>query len=338
MSFPFNIYVLAVLGGFGVTFATLPLWVRVCKRVGLVDDPGHRKIHSDPMPLAGGLAVLSGILVPLVAGIAIALAPSGIFGQAFSGFNDFKVADLMAHGLSRRSLELAGILFGAAGMAGLGLLDDRYELRPALKFTGQFLIAALTAAAGVRVTLFVDSLFFSYAVTILWILTVTNALNFMDNMNGLCAGLGLVGAFLIGVFAMTQVHYLVASISFLVFGAVLGFLPYNFPRAKTFLGDSGSHLVGYLLAVLAILPHFYSVRNPQQWAVLMPLLVLAVPLGDLGWVVVLRWRMGKPFYIGDTNHLSHRLVRRGLSPTLAVLSIWLLAAAVGAVSFLTLLY
>jgi len=110
---------------------------------------------------------------------------------------------------------------------------------------------------------------------------------------------------------------------------LLGFLPYNFPRASAFLGDSGSHLVGYLLAVLAILPHFYTAQNPRVLAVFAPLLILAVPLLDLAWVVCLRWRMGQPFYRGDTNHLSHRLVHRGLNPVRAVLLIWLLAAVAG---------
>ena len=111
-------------------------------------------------------------------------------------------------------------------------------------------------------------------------------------------------------------------------------MPYNFPRARAFLGDAGSHLLGYLLAVLAILPHFYTTRHPRRWAVLIPLLVLAVPLLDLVWVVVLRWRLGRPFYEGDTNHLSHRLVRLGFSPTRAVLVIWSVAAAVGGLAFL----
>jgi len=157
----------------------------------------------------------------------------------------------------------------------------------------------------------------------------------MDNMNGLCSGLGAIGAFYFGLAAATAAvpQYLVALIAFLTCGALVGFLPYNFPRAKSFLGDSGSHLVGYLLAVLAILPHFYTSKSGHTLAVLTPLLILAVPLGDLVWVVILRWRMGKPFYVGDTNHLSHRLVRLGLSRTRAVLVIWVIAIAIGALAF-----
>jgi UDP-GlcNAc:undecaprenyl-phosphate GlcNAc-1-phosphate transferase len=203
-----------------------------------------------------------------------------------------------------------------------------------VKFTCQLLVAFLVAASGVRVTLFVPSVLFSYAVTVLWILTVINAFNFMDNMNGLCSGLGAIGAFYFGLAAAAAGQYLVALIAFLGCGALAGFLPYNFPRARAFLGDSGSHLVGYLLAVLAILPHFYTAKSPRPLAVFSPLLILAVPLGDLVWVVILRWRMGKPFYVGDNNHLSHRLVQLGWSRTKAVLLIWLLASAVGAVALL----
>jgi UDP-GlcNAc:undecaprenyl-phosphate GlcNAc-1-phosphate transferase len=158
----------------------------------------------------------------------------------------------------------------------------------------------------------------------------------MDNMNGLCGGLGAIGALYFGLTAaMAPIpQYLVALIAFLVSGSLMGFLPHNYPRARSFLGDSGSHLVGYLLAVLAILPHFYTSKNPHIFAVLTPLLILAVPLGDLVWVVILRWRLGKPFYVGDNNHLSHRLVQAGLGRAQAVLIIWSLAVVLGALAFI----
>ena len=332
MPFPFNIYLLAGLSGLMVSGTSLPLWRALCRRFGVLDDPGHRKIHREPIPLAGGLAVLAGILIPLAAGLL--LAHSGYYPAIDSGawLADSSASELLQHGFQRRGWQLLALFAGANGMTLLGFLDDKFELRPRNKFIGQLFIAGLTAVAGIRITLFVDNLFFSYAITILWIITIANAVNFLDNMNGLCAGLGIVATWCIGLQAMTQVHYLVASISFLACGALLGFLPYNFPRASVFLGDAGSHLTGYLLAVLAILPHFYSAQNPHPWAVLSPLLFLGVPLLDLVSVVYIRWRKGQPFYIGDTNHVSHRLVRRGLSPVLAVLLICLLAALLGALA------
>jgi UDP-GlcNAc:undecaprenyl-phosphate GlcNAc-1-phosphate transferase len=144
---------------------------------------------------------------------------------------------------------------------------------------------------------------------------------------------GAIGAFCFAVKAAVAGQYLVASLALLVAAALVGFLPYNFPRASAFLGDAGSHLVGFLLAVLAILPDYYSPAHPVRVAVLTPLLVLAVPLGDMVWVTGLRLRLGKPVYVGDTNHLSHRLVRRGLSKSTAVLVIWLLAAVAGGLAF-----
>jgi UDP-GlcNAc:undecaprenyl-phosphate GlcNAc-1-phosphate transferase len=167
-------------------------------------------------------------------------------------------------------------------------------------------------------------------VTVLWILTVVSAVNIMDNMNGLCAGLGAIGAAAFGATAAMHGQYLVASLALLAVGALAGFLPFNYPKASAFLGDSGSHLTGFLLAVLAILPHFYTAQNPRPLAVLAPLLVLAVPLGDLVCVMWIRWRAGKPVWVGDTNHLSHRLVRAGLGKPQAVAVIWLLHAAAGA--------
>lgn len=322
LDFPFNAYVATILSAAFGTWVTLPVWRAWCHKTGLVDDPGHRKIHDRPMALAGGLAVFTGLMLPVACGwLAIELH-----------WLDAEALQKLAHGMSRRLPQVLAIFCGAAGMLMLGWLDDKYELRPAAKFLGQLALATATALAGIRITLFVDSALFSVAVTVLWILTLTNAINFMDNMNGLCAGLGAIGAGCFAATAMGHGHYLVALMALAVSGALLGFLPYNYPRATAFLGDSGSHLTGYLLAVLAILPHFYSAANPNPWAVLSPLAILAVPLVDLAWVVAIRCRQGTPFYQGDTNHLSHRLVRRGLSPPQAVACIWLAALIVGALA------
>lgn len=319
LSFPYNVYLIAFAGATATSLVTLPFWRRWCVRIGLVDDPGHRKIHDTPIPLAGGLAVLTGLLLPLL--IASALLRSDLFGDATT-------APLL-HGLSKRGWQLAAIVFGAAGMTVIGLLDDRHELKPAQKFSGQLLIAFIVAWAGVRITMFVPNVVFHFAITMFWLLAVINAFNFMDNMNGLCAGLGAIGAGLFGLVSAFHGQYLVTLMALLMSGALAGFLPHNFPKARAFLGDSGSHLVGYMLAVLAILPHFINRDQPNRLAIISPLLILAVPLGDMIWVVLLRWRKGQPFYVGDTNHLSHRLVRAGLSKTAAVMLIWLIALICG---------
>ncbi len=324
MSFPIKVYLLAAAGGGLISALALPVWRACCYRIGLVDEPGGRKTHAQPVALAGGLAIWT----------ALALSLLGITGLVHSGWWDEQTTEKILYGLSRRWRQILAIFFGATGMVVLGSLDDKHELRAGYKFVGQLLIALIVALAGIRITLFVPSLVFSYLVTVFWILTLINAFNFMDNMNGLCAGLGLIAAGLFGLTAALRGQYLVAMIAFLTAGALLGFLPYNFPRATAFLGDSGSHLIGFLMAVLAILPHFYTRQNPKHWLVFSPLLILAVPLLDLVWVVWIRWRLRQPFYMGDNNHLSHRLVRRGLSPTQAVLVIWLVATLVGTMALI----
>lgn len=324
MVFPFNFFAATFAGAFLTTLLALPPWRKWCWRANLVDDPGARKIHDQPMPLAGGYAVLTGMLLPLI------LAA----GCIKLGIVKVSLTNLIAHGFEKRGGELAAIAIGAIAITVLGWLDDKHELKPLPKFIGQLCIALLVAVACKRITLFVPNVAFSYVITILWLLTVINAFNFMDNMNGLCAGVGAIGAFLFALIAAADGEYLVALAGFLICGALVGFLPWNFPNARVFLGDAGSQLTGYLLAVMAILPHFYTKQNPNRLAVLSPLLVLAVPLIDLAQVVILRTLNRKPFWIGDTNHLSHRLVQAGLSRSKAVLVLWLVAAAIGAVACL----
>jgi UDP-GlcNAc:undecaprenyl-phosphate GlcNAc-1-phosphate transferase len=323
LSFPFNFYAAAFAGAFAISLLGLPLWRRWCVRTNLVDDPGHRKIHSTPVPLAGGFAVLTGILVPLLVGTILLKL----------GLVKFSSANLIVHGVHRRAGELAVLALGAVAITVLGWLDDRHELKALPKFLGQLVIAIAVAVACKRITLFVPSAAFSYAVTILWVLTVINAFNFMDNMNGLCAGVGALGALLFALIAAGNGEYLVALTGLLMAGALAGFLPWNFPQARAFLGDAGSHLVGYLLAVMAILPHFYTKLNPHPLAVLSPLLVLAVPLLDLAQVSIYRTLHRRPFWLGDTNHLSHRLTRAGLSRQNAVLVLWLAAVGIGLIAF-----
>lgn len=328
MTFPFNIYFGAFAGAAFASAISFPFWRRWCERSGHVDDPGHRKIHAERTPLAGGPAVMTGFFAPILAGAAAV--------YLFHSGPNTTVRELLQYGLSRRGLELAAILAGAFGMLLIGWFDDRYELKPLPKFGGQMVCALLVAWSGIRITLFIPSGPVNYLLTVLWILTVTNALNFLDNMNGLCSGLGIIASWACAWSAAIQGQYLVALLAFLICGALCGFFPFNFPRAKAFLGDSGSHLTGFLVAILTILPNYYSRSTPHPLAVLSPLLILGVPLFDLASVVIIRWRLGRPFWIGDTNHISHRLVRRGYSRTGAVLLILLIHAALAALALLLL--
>jgi len=322
MSFPFNLYTAAFLAAAAASAISFPFWKRWCEASGHVDDPGHRKIHARPVPLAGGLAVMTGFFLPLLAAAVLFLGEAGGMSGALS------------YGFSRRAAQLGAILAGAFGMVLLGWLDDRHELGPLPKFGGQVLCALLVAWSGIRITLFIPSEPVNYALTVVWILALTNALNFLDNMNGLCTGLGIIAAWCCAWVAAIHGQYLVALLGFLICGALLGFFPFNFPNAKAFLGDAGSHLTGFLVAVLAILPSFYSRETSQPLAVLSPLLILAVPIFDLISVILIRLKLRQPVYVGDNNHISHRLARRGVSRTRAVLILLLIHAAAGALAVL----
>jgi len=303
-----QLYWIGWVGALASVLVALPLWRGVCLRIRFLDAPGSRKLHHTPTPLAGGLAVLSGLLIAMTVLMAVSGTLRNLVEQRLGMW-----------------LAIAG---GAVFMTLLGVLDDRHELKPGTKFGLQFVVALAVAAAGLRITLFIPHLVFQYAITVLWILAVINAFNFMDNMNGLCAGLGAIAAATFAAAASRHDQQAEACFALLVCGALLGFLP------RAFLGDGGSHLVGFCMAVLAILPSFHTQQDRQPLAVLKPLLILAVPLLDMAWVVLLRWNARKPFYLGDTNHLSHRLVRRNLTPPVAVALIWLVAAICGGLSLL----
>ena len=301
-------YSMFSLIAFAGAAATLPLWRAGCRGSGLVDEPGHRKIHGEPTPLAGGLAVLSGFLAVLAV----------VFLNPKAGHPPPEVV-----------LRFQGLLFGAIAMTLLGMTDDKWELGAGGKLFGQLLIAIGAALAGLRFGWLPPG--WDHVLAVGWILAVTNAVNFMDNMNGLCAGLAVIAAGFAGLLVADAPDPFAAVLCFATAGAALGFLPYNFPRASAFLGDSGSHLLGFLLAVLPLHAQFGALPMTECLA---PLVVLAVPLLDLVCVVVLRWRLGRPFYVGDTNHLSHRLERRGFSRRTAVLLIWAASAVAGGLALL----
>ena len=314
--------VLAVLGAFGVTFTisavSLPLWQALCRRWGHVDDPGHRKIHTQPIPLAGGFAVSAG---GLLGGLLIwILASSGVLGRV-------EVGSLWVGAEGGRRFGV--LLAGAVGMLALGAWDDRRDLGAGIKFLVQGLIAVLVAIYGVQVPVPDGMAILRQPLTVFWILAVTNAFNLSDNMNGLCAGLGLIGASAVSAASLLfQGQFELACGAALIAGSLAGYLPYNYPRASVFLGDAGSQWVGYWIAVLALLfvrPSTISNGGLQQsWRVAFA--VVAVPLIDMAFVVVSRTWRGQPFWVGDTHHLSHRLARTSLGKAGAVAVLWLLGA------------
>jgi UDP-GlcNAc:undecaprenyl-phosphate GlcNAc-1-phosphate transferase len=296
-----------------VSLGTTVLAARLAARLRVLDHPTGYKSHGHATPLLGGLGVVAGTL----AGVA--------------GF------------LPRESSsELAGILalgIGALVILLAGLLDDVNGLSPQRKFAWQVSAAAAAglclALLGVRLDLFLPwPPLPILALTVLWVIAITNALNFLDNMDGLCAGLGAIAACSLAVVNLRSGEYAVALAAASLSGACLGFLPHNWPRARVFLGDTGAMFIGFTLAGLSVMGVYTRGARVPMFAVLTPLFVLAVPVLDAVLVVVLRLRAGHPPWIGDRRHLSHRLVRRGLRPPRAVVALWLAGTASGLAALL----
>ncbi len=230
---------------------------------------------------------------------------------------------------------MLGVIVAALLMHLLGLWDDRKALGPYVKLCIQLgVIAGVVTFLNVRALTFLDALglgrFPSIALTVLWIAAITNAFNFLDNMDGLSAGVAAVctAAFLFASISIEQ-WFVAAGLSLLL-GSLLGFLCFNFAPASIFMGDSGSLVIGLLLGVLTVRSTYLPPGEnfgAGWYAVFAPLIVLAVPLYDLIVVSTLRLLRGKSPFVGDTNHFSHRLVARGMSRRTAVLCLYLITAA-----------
>jgi UDP-GlcNAc:undecaprenyl-phosphate/decaprenyl-phosphate GlcNAc-1-phosphate transferase len=304
--------------------------------------PGQVKARRRRVPNTGGIAVFWTIVLPMLAGLWV-LTPLGRSpDQEWREEPGLIPVDLQEH-LPRlaQSADLALLLVGCLFVLHvLGLIDDRRPLGPWVKLSVMGLVAAAVPilSPDTRLLTMLDTqvggTWLSITLTAMWLLVVTNALNFMDNMDGLSGGVAVVAGacFLAGV--LIQRQWFVGACLALLIGACLGFLFFNFPPASIFMGDGGSLVLGFLLAFLTVrttyLPEPGAGVTPGAWyAVFMPLCVLAVPIYDFVSVVLIRLSQGRNPMVGDLQHLSHRLVGRGLSRRAAVLVIWGLTLITG---------
>lgn len=295
-------------------------------RRGFVDRPSGHKQHERAIALGGGIAITVAFVLPLLLGVVAAWmmnssAPPGWLPE---------FVRMHLPGIASKLQVVLGVLAGAVVLHVVGLIDDRRALGPWIKFAVQFAVAIFVAwPMGIRaVELLPGPL--SIAVTVLWIVLITNAFNFLDNMDGLSAGVAAVGAAIFAVAAMAVGQVFVPVMAFVLVGTLAGYLVFNFPPASIFMGDAGSLVIGYLMAVLTVLTTFYDPGlGLTRLGVFVPIVVLAVPLYDVTSVVVHRMRLGLSPFRGDRRHFSHRLVRRGMSTRGAVLTIYLATAATG---------
>jgi UDP-GlcNAc:undecaprenyl-phosphate/decaprenyl-phosphate GlcNAc-1-phosphate transferase len=325
---PRMVYPILALGAASFVASLLGTFAmrRFAPRIGFVDRPGHRKIHQDPIPLGGGVAIFLAFALPLLAVLGYCAVVTPVPGSEFYHY---------VGGVSRQTPMALGLLCSMLAMHLLGLRDDRRAMGPFSKLVVQLAItAAFVAVFDVRALTFLDKLGLgrlpSILVTVLWITAITNAFNFLDNMDGLSAGVAAVCTTAFLVTALSIGQWFVAAALALLLGALLGFLCFNFAPASIFMGDSGSLVIGLLLGVLTVRTTFLRPGEgfgAGWYAVFAPLIVLAIPLYDLIVVSIIRLSRGKSPFVGDTNHFSHRLVARGMSKRTAVLCIYLVTAA-----------
>ncbi len=317
-------------------------------RFRMVDRPGVRKIHREPVPNGGGLAIWLGIVLPFAVGqlvlwmllaaqgdaaAAQAAVPAAAKHSCAACLPEFVRPHLP--GLMQQSGKLWILLAGGTVLMLLGLIDDRRGLDWRIRIAVQTLVAVVLVRLGWRLSLFLDMPVLTGTLSVLWIVGLVNSLNMLDNMDGLSAGVAAIAAAMLAAVMLlvpdpvtNQPQLFVGGFLLVLVGSLLGFLWHNRPPARLFMGDAGSYLVGYLLA-MATLTATFAGENVPPHAILAPLCVLAVPLYDTATVVYIRLRSGRSPFEGDRSHFSHRLVELGMSKTQAVLTIYLATATCG---------
>jgi UDP-GlcNAc:undecaprenyl-phosphate GlcNAc-1-phosphate transferase len=294
-------YMLLVATSLLFAVGMTPVARQVAWRLGIVDRPSARKIHLRPMPYLGGTAIYLAFVLALL-----------LLGDRF-----------YIH-------QVVGIFVGATLMSLLGLWDDRRGLSAYAKLAGQLVAAGILALTDVRIGILRHPVL-NMGATILWVVGITNALNLLDNMDGLAGGVAAIAAAFFVLLAARSGQYLVGALAAALLGACLGFLVYNFNPASIFMGDSGALFLGFMLAAVGIKLRFPDNLDIVTWMV--PVLVLGLPIFDTTLVFISRLRRGlNPLTTPGKDHVSHRLVALGYSRREAVLICYLITGALGVVA------
>ena len=307
--------IFAFIISFIFSFASTPLVRRLAYRIGAVDVPkDKRRVHKRPTPRIGGLAIIFGFMVAIIS------------------FSD------------TWSREFIATLIGAGILAVLGVIDDCKDLDAKLKFVVQIIAALVVVLYGdIKISVFSNPNVFSQSpylvlpqwasvtVTVLWIVFMTNAVNFIDGLDGLAAGVSAIMSMSLVFIAITYHEYEIALMGLAIMGSCFGFLPYNFNPAKIFMGDTGSMFLGYMLSVLSVQGMFKS------YAVIsfaVPLIMLGLPLFDALFAMMRRVLSGKNPMSADRGHLHHRLYDMGFSQKQTVFILYAISGVLGITSIL----
>ncbi len=313
---------IAFLLAFITAFVITPYTIRLAKKVGAVDIPNDRRVNKKPMPRLGGLAVIAGFLVSVI----YLVISASIEGKI----------NLLEDGLN---VKLLGVLGGMLVLGIVCYIDDVKDIKPLAKLAGQVIAAVIVASSGVLIdnftipfkeNSFVLNEVFSFILTVGWIIGITNAINLIDGLDGLSSGITLISCLsLVVVFALNESPLIAIILITALAGAIVGFLPYNFNPAKTFIGDVGSNFMGFALAIISIL----GVAKTYTAIVLIaPIIILALPIFDTIWAIIRRIIKSKSIkgvFKADRGHLHHRLMAKGYTQKQSVLILYGATATLG---------
>lgn len=320
---------IAFLLAFITAFVITPYTIRLAKKVGAVDYPNDRRINKKPMPRLGGLAVIAGFMVSAI--------------YLIITMSIEKKVNFAEEGLNRK---LIGCLLGAIILGITCYIDDVKDIKPLVKLAGQVIAAIVVVSSGVLIDNFTIPFkennvmlneVFSFVLTVGWIVGITNAINLIDGLDGLSSGITLISCIsLLIIFALNESPLIAIILITALAGAIVGFLPYNFNPAKTFIGDVGSNFMGFAIAVISILG---VAKTYTAIVIIAPIIVLALPIFDTLWAIVRRivkTKSIKGVFKADKGHLHHRLMAKGYTQKQAVLILYGITATLGMVAIILL--
>lgn len=314
---------ISFLLAFIVSFMVTPYSIKIAEKIGAIDIPkDDRRMRKKAIPKLGGLAVILGFAISLIYLISVMSIEESI--NLFDENQYFK--------------KLIGLGLGVLIITITGILDDTKTLKPLQKLFGQFLAAVVAVAFGIQINNidipFLSGLGLSREIsaiaTVIWIIGITNAINLIDGLDGLSSGIALISCVsLLIIFALNYSPMIAILMITSLIGALVGFLPFNFSPAKTFIGDTGSNFLGYILSIVSIMG---VAKTYTAVVIALPMLVLGLPIFDVVWAIIRRLVKGKSIkaiFKADKGHLHHRLIARGFSQKQAVLVLYALSAALG---------
>lgn len=311
-------HLIAFLVSAAVVLLTTPVVKAIGIKSGCVDQPGGRKVHQRPMVRLGGVAIFAGTFTALV------------IIWWLGGFRSLPL---------EQEWEVWGVILGGFAFFLIGLADDLFNLSPFVRLLLQVIVATIAWSMGVHIDFLrvsFDELaqigWLSLPVTVIWLVGMANAINWIDGLDGLAAGVSGIAATVMLVVTLFMQQPAAALIAAALAGGSLAFLRYNFNPAQIFMGDGGAYFIGFTLAGIGVIGLVKSTAVTAVTAVLLPYLILAVPIVDMSTVILARLRHGKSPFVADKRHLHHRLLQAGLSHRWTVLFIYSLTLWFGSLA------